>query len=183
MKESGRCSKALSRREVLALALAGTVTQAWLPGLAATVPSSLLSRRPIPSSRESLPIVGCGTWQTFDVGDSEPERTPLLDTLSTLFAAGGSVIDTSPMYGRSERVLGELLARQKSRGSAFLATKVWTRGAAAGRAQLQQSFELLQSDRLDLVQVHNLLDWQTHLPMLRALKAEGRIRYIGVTHY
>jgi diketogulonate reductase-like aldo/keto reductase len=143
----------------------------------------MLEHRQIPSSKESLAVVGCGTYQTFDVGSSPAEQEPLLGVLSTLFAAGGSVIDTSPMYGNSEKVIGTLLNEQKSRPSAFLATKVWTSGAASGREQLRRSFELLKTDRIDLVQVHNLLDWRTHLPELKSLKAQGRVRYVGVTHY
>ncbi|WP_413728066.1 aldo/keto reductase [Sodalis sp. RH19] len=139
--------------------------------------------RPIPSSREALPVIGLGTYRGFDVapGDSQYARLPAV--LDALFAAGGTVIDSSPMYGRAERTTGELLGARRLRPRAFLATKVWTSGREAGIRQMEASFRLLQTDRIDLMQIHNLLDWQTHLPTLRAMKAAGRIRYIGVTHY
>jgi diketogulonate reductase-like aldo/keto reductase len=139
--------------------------------------------RPIPHSGELLPVIGCGTYRTFDVGSTPGERTLLAAVLQVLFAAGGSVIDTSPMYGAAEHVVGDLLTQGKARSHAFLATKVWTSGRRAGEEQIRRSFELLQDRRIDLVQVHNLLDWRSQLPMLRELKAQGRIRYIGVTHY
>jgi diketogulonate reductase-like aldo/keto reductase len=100
-----------------------------------------------------------------------------------LFEAGGSVIDSSPMYGKAEGVVGDLLAAAGSRDKAFLATKVWTSGREAGIAQMTESLRLLRTSRIDLMQIHNLLDWQTHLPTLRAWKKEGRIRLLGVTHY
>lgn len=100
-----------------------------------------------------------------------------------LFAAGGNVIDSSPMYGRAERTAGELLAARDPRPQTFLATKVWTSGREAGLAQMEKSFRLLRTDRIDLMQIHNLVDWRTHLPALRRWKEEGRIRYLGITHY
>ena len=142
-----------------------------------------MQTRPIPSSQELLPVIGCGTWQTFDVGPSAGERAPLAEVLRVLFAGGGSVVDSSPMYGRAEGVVGDLLSDAGSRPKAFIATKVWTRGRAEGIAQMQRSMALLKSDRIDLMQVHNLVDWRTHLATLRTWKAEGRIRYLGVTHY
>lgn len=137
--------------------------------------------RPIPSSGEALPVVGCGTWQTFDL--EPPQRGPLAETLKTLFAAGGSVIDSSPMYGRSEDAVGDVLARIGMRERAFLATKVWTTGREAGIAQMQTSARLLRDPVIDLMQVHNLVDVETHLATLAAWKREGRVRYVGVTHY
>jgi diketogulonate reductase-like aldo/keto reductase len=142
-----------------------------------------MQTRPIPSSGEPLPVIGCGTWQTFDVGSSSTARAPLADVLRVLFAAGGSVIDSSPMYGSSEEVVGDLLAAIGARDDAFIATKVWTTGRQAGIAQMQRSMELLRSSRIDLMQIHNLVDVRAHLPTLRAWKEEGRIRYVGVTHY
>jgi len=143
--------------------------------------------RKIPSTSEALPVIGCGTWQTFDVGPGAAERAPLAEVLKTLFEAGGAAIDSSPMYGRSEGVVGDLLADGKSRGlgrdRAFIATKVWTTGREAGIAQMKRSMELLRIDRIDLMQIHNLVDWQTHLATLRAWKSEGRVRLVGVTHY
>jgi len=142
-----------------------------------------MHQRKIPSSGEMLPIVGCGTWRTFDVGARAEERAPLADVLKILFEAGGSVIDTSPMYGAAEGVVGDLLAASGTRSKAFIATKVWTSGRDSGIAQMKKSMALLKTDRLDLMQIHNLLDWRAHLPTLRAWKAEGRIRYLGITHY
>jgi diketogulonate reductase-like aldo/keto reductase len=143
----------------------------------------MMQTRTIPSSGEKLPIVGCGTWQTFDAGADASARRRLADVLTTLFDAGGSVIDSSPMYGTSEDVAGSLVADLGARSKAFIATKVWTRGKQAGIQQIERSMQLLRSDRLDLMQVHNLLDWRIHLATLRDMKAKGRIRYIGVTHY
>lgn len=137
--------------------------------------------RPIPANNEALPVVGCGTWQTFDVGAGS--RAALIDVLRTLFDAGGSVIDSSPMYGAAEAVVGDLLAAMRARQRAFVATKVWTSGRDAGIAQMRRSLALLKCGQIDLMQVHNLLDWRTQLATLRAWKREGRIRYLGVTHY
>jgi diketogulonate reductase-like aldo/keto reductase len=139
--------------------------------------------RVIPSSGAPLPVVGCGTWRTFDVGSQPNDRAPLAEVLRILFAAGGSVIDSSPMYGAAEGVVGDLLREMKARDKAFVATKVWTQGRTAGIAQMERSMQLMAADPIDLMQIHNLLDWRTHLATLRAWKAEGRIRYLGVTHY
>ena len=139
--------------------------------------------REIPKSGEALPVVGLGTWQTFDVGPSAAERAGQREVLRLLLEGGGSVIDSSPMYGRSEAVVGDLLAELQARDRAFLATKVWTRGETAGIRQMEQSLDRLRSPRIDLMQVHNLVDWQTHMGTLRRWKEEGRIRYIGITHY
>jgi diketogulonate reductase-like aldo/keto reductase len=139
--------------------------------------------RLIPSTREPLPVVGCGTWRTFDVGQSSDERGRLREVLRILFDNGGSVIDSSPMYGAAESVVGDLLAAMNARGEAFIATKVWTTGHEPGMTQMRRSMELLRVERIDLMQVHNLVDWRTQLATLRAWKREGRIRYIGITHY
>ncbi|AWN54723.1 aldo/keto reductase [Methylobacterium sp. 17Sr1-1] len=142
-----------------------------------------LHRRPIPSSGETLPVIGLGTWRGFDVGAKPAERAPLREVVATLIGQGGRVIDSSPMYGHAEGVTGDLVAESKAREKIFLATKVWTSGHEAGIAQMERSFRLLRTERLDLMQIHNLLDWRTHLPTLRAWKAEGRIRHIGISHY
>ena len=139
--------------------------------------------RPIPSSGKALPVIGCGTWRGFDVGSSAAERAPLAEVLRVLFEAGGTVIDSSPMYGRAEGVVGDLLAASGTRDRAFIATKVWTSGRQAGIDQMRRSMALLRTDRIELMQVHNLVDWRTQLATLRAWKAEGRIAYLGVTHY
>lgn len=139
--------------------------------------------RVIPSSGEKLPVVGVGTWENFDVSSKATEQAPLGDVLSSLFAAGGSVIDSSPMYARAEAVVGTLLSGMQPRPKAFIATKVWTQGAREGIEQMQRSMQLMHAQPMDLMQVHNLLDWRVHLPTLLAWKDEGRLRYTGITHY
>ena len=139
--------------------------------------------RPIPATGEALPVIGLGTSQTFDVGGGAEARQPLREVLRLLLEGGGKIVDTSPMYGRAEAVTGDLVAEAAARPLVFLATKVWTSGREAGVAQMRRSAELLRSDVIDLMQIHNLLDWRTHLATLRAMKAAGKIRYIGLTHY
>jgi aryl-alcohol dehydrogenase-like predicted oxidoreductase len=142
-----------------------------------------MQQRKIPSTGAMLPVVGCGTWQTFDVGHDAAAQAERAAVLGVLFAAGGSVIDSSPMYGSSEQVVGDVLAAMKARDRAFIATKVWTRGRAAGVAQMEQSLALLRTDHVELMQVHNLVDWRTQLDTLMAWKRERRIGHVGVTHY
>jgi len=139
--------------------------------------------RAIPSSGETLDAIGLGTWRTFDVGAGAGERAPLRRVLERFVALGGRVVDSSPMYGAAESVLGDLAAELGVGERLFVATKVWTSGRAAGVAQMEQSLRRLRRARLDLMQVHNLLDWRTHLATLREWKAAGRVRYVGVTHY
>lgn len=140
-------------------------------------------KRPIPRSGEMLPAVGLGTWQAFDVGPRAPERAELKDVLRLLVELGGSVVDSSPMYGEAEHVVGDLAADLGIHQRLFLATKVWTSGREAGIRQMENSFKLMRAQRIDLMQVHNLLDLATHLKTLREWKAAGRIRYLGITHY
>jgi diketogulonate reductase-like aldo/keto reductase len=140
-------------------------------------------QRAIPSSSEKLPVIGLGTWQTFDVGTSAAERGPLEEVLSTFVKLGGRVVDSSPMYGRAEGVVGALAEKLGLHRSLFLATKVWTRGKEAGIKSMERSIALMKARRMDLMQVHNLLDVQTHLATLRDWKEQGRVRYIGITHY
>ena len=142
-----------------------------------------MQTRPIPSSGEALPVIGCGTYVGFDVGADTEKLKTLADVVRTLRDAGGKVFDSSPMYGRAEAVLGDLLVAAPDPERTFIATKVWTRGRQAGITQMERSFALLRIKRIDLMQVHNLLDWQTHLRTLRSWKQDGRIRYLGVTHY
>lgn len=139
--------------------------------------------RPIPSTDEALPVIGIGTWQGFDVGGREAERAPRREVLARLFAAGGSVIDSSPMYGRAEAVVGDLLPETPGHERAFVATKVWTRGHRRGARQMNDSFRLLGVETIDLMQIHNLVDWRAQLETVRAWRDEGRIRYLGITHY
>lgn len=147
------------------------------------MPETPILSRPIPSTGEELPVVGLGTWPVFDVGADEGARRPLREVLRRLFAAGARMVDSSPMYGPAEDVAGDLVIELGARSRAFLATKVWITGREAGLAQMQRSASLLRSEVIDLMQIHNLVDWRTHLATLRHLKGEGRIRYIGITHY
>jgi aryl-alcohol dehydrogenase-like predicted oxidoreductase len=142
-----------------------------------------LLQRPIPRSGEALPAVGLGTWQTFDVAPDAPQRAELREVLRTLVALGGRVIDSSPMYGESERVVGDLSDELAIRDRLFFATKVWTTGRSAGIRQMDDSFRLMRTRVMDLMQIHNLVDHDVHLRTLREWKASGRIRYIGITHY
>jgi diketogulonate reductase-like aldo/keto reductase len=171
---------ALKRSTFLGLAGAALLGQ---PAGAQPTAGNGMNKRKIPSSGEMLPVVGCGTWRTFDVGGKPADRAPLAEVLRVMFEAGGSVIDSSPMYGAAEGVVGDLLAAAGTRDKAFIATKVWTSGRDNGIAQMKKSMALLKTERLDLMQIHNLVDWRVHLPTLRAWKTEGRIRYLGVTHY
>lgn len=155
---------------------------ATLARQAAAGSADALILRKIPSSGEELPIIGLGTSGPFEVDASQAKRAPLREVLTGFFAAGGRLIDTSPMYSSAEAVLGGLLTPQMHE-HAFLATKVWTRGEASGIEQMTHSAQLLKTQRLDLIQVHNLRDLDTHLKTLRAWKDSGRVRYIGVTHY
>ena len=138
--------------------------------------------RPIPSDGAPLPVIGCGTWLGFDIGQRPQERPARAAVLDALFAAGGRVVDSSPMYGSAEEVVGSLLDTPQ-RAQPFIATKVWTSGREAGMAQMERSMQLLRASRIDLMQVHNLVDWRTHLETLREWKAQGRIGYMGITHY
>jgi len=149
--------------------------------IARAAPAMLMRR--VPSDGEMLPAVGLGTWQTFDVSAGAAEREPLREVLRRFVALGGRVVDSSPMYGQAESVVGDLAAELGLHSSLFVATKVWTSGREAGVAQMERSLKRLRVARLDLEQVHNLVDWQTHLRTLRDWKAAGRVRYLGVTHY
>jgi diketogulonate reductase-like aldo/keto reductase len=174
-------NRPLSRRAVLAgLAAAAAGTAA---GRASGQPGPARLVRPIPSTGETIPAVGLGTWRTFDVGGSPSEREPLREVLRQFVALGGRVVDSSPMYGTAETVVGDLAAALGILDSLFLATKVWTTGRETGVAEMERSLRRLRVRRLDLLQVHNLLDWRTQLETLRAWKEAGRIRYLGVTHY
>jgi diketogulonate reductase-like aldo/keto reductase len=135
------------------------------------------------SSGEKVPVIGLGTWQAFDVDLTSDNRRQLGDVLSLFVKLGGRVIDTSPMYGRAEDVIGELTAALGIQDKIFLATKVWTRGKENGIKSMERSMALLRANRIDLMQVHNLVDVQTQLATLREWKAQGRIRYLGITHY
>lgn len=145
--------------------------------------STLVQKRAIPRSGELLPMVGLGTWQTFDVGPGAPQLAELKQVLQLLAELGGSVVDSSPMYGEAERVVGELSTEAGLRERLFFATKVWTSGRNAGIRQMEDSFRLMRTERMDLMQVHNLVDVATHTKTLKEWKTAGRIRYLGITHY
>ncbi|RYZ02630.1 MAG: aldo/keto reductase [Comamonadaceae bacterium] len=176
----------LTRAQWLRLALGASLAAgAGWPRLAPAQPAGAtpMNTRPIPSTGEALPVIGCGTWIGFDhaAGSAEHQRLP--GVLKALFDAGGALLDSSPMYGRAEQNTGDLLQQAGARDKAFVATKVWTRGRQEGIAQMEQSMRRLGTSRIDLMQVHNLVDWRTQLATLRAWKAQGRIRYLGITHY
>jgi len=170
----------MHRREFLRSGLA-TVAAAPAATRLASGAADLITRR-IPSSGESIPVIGLGTSGPFEVGTDVAARAPLAEVLAGFFAGGGTLIDTSPMYSTAEDVLGDLLTPAMQQ-RAFVATKVWTRGEQEGIAQMTRSAQRMKRKALDLVQVHNLLDLDVHLKTLRRWKDEGRVRYIGITHY
>jgi aryl-alcohol dehydrogenase-like predicted oxidoreductase len=151
---------------------------------AAPAPSGPLNTRAIPATGEKLPVIGMGTSGSFEVGESAAERDPLREVLERFFAAGASVVDTAPTYGSAEQVMGALLAEQGLRPRAWLATKLsGVNGREAGLRQFEDSLRRLQTDKVELLQVHNLGDLKTQLAVARELKAQGKVRYVGVTHY
>ncbi|MDH5455578.1 MAG: aldo/keto reductase [Gammaproteobacteria bacterium] len=154
-----------------------------LPRIAfATGDAGMLSK-PIPTSGESLPVIGLGTYNVFDVDSTPDAIAARKEIVQRLTDAGGSLLDTSPMYNRSERVIGDVIAAGVNRENVFLATKVWTDGQAAGAAQMQRSAELMRTDAVDLMQVHNLRDTAVHMQTIREWQDQERIRYSGLTHY
>jgi len=176
----------MTRREAARL-LGVSAAGLFLPisAVRAQTKSELLGMltRAIPSSGEKLPVIGLGTWNVFDVDLNPDNEKQLGDVLLLFVKLGARVIDSSPMYGRSEEVIGNLVAKLGIRDSVFLATKVWTRGRQAGIESMERSFARLQTKRVDLMQVHNLVDVTTQLATMRDWKEQGRIRYIGITHY
>ncbi len=169
----------INRRHFIGAAAAGTALAfgTW-PKLAA---GSDVLMKSIPSSGERIPAIGMGTWITFNVGDDMKLRDARTEVLSTFFKLGGGMIDSSPMYGSAEDVVGYALRKLGRTDGLFSATKVWTPSADHGRSQVTDSFRLWGIETFDLFQVHNLLNWEDHLEPLRAAKAAGRIRYIGIT--
>jgi aryl-alcohol dehydrogenase-like predicted oxidoreductase len=170
------------RRRLLSLA-AGCAVLAAMKKKKAFAQSSAILKRSIPRSGEPLPAVGVGTWQTFDVSAQAPERAELKEVLRLLVEGGGSVVDSSPMYGEAERVVGDLAAELRLRDKLFFATKVWANGRDAGIRQMESSFRSMRTRRMDLMQVHNLEDVAVHAKTMREWKDTGRIRYLGITHY
>lgn len=142
-----------------------------------------VNKRPVPRSGEMLPMLGLGTYQAFGVGSDRGEREPLKEVLRLFVEHGGSLVDSSPMYGTAESVVGDLAAEQGLTPKLFMATKVWTTGREAGVRQMEESMRRMKVARMDLMQIHNLQDWKTHARTLQEWKASGRIRYTGITHY
>src|SRR5437016_8614551 len=176
----------LARREAARLITAGAGVLLLPSGAAraqAANESSAMLMRAIPSSYEKLSAIGLGTWRTFDVDLASDNRRQLDEVLALFVKLGGRVIDTSPMYGRAEQVIGDLTAALGIREKLFFATKVWTQGKQAGIESMKRSMARLRAERIDLMKFHNLVDVSTHLATLREWKAQGRIRYIGITHY
>jgi diketogulonate reductase-like aldo/keto reductase len=171
----------LSRRDMLKL-MAGA--GAWLAsgGLTAAETRAMI-KRVIPGTQEALPVIGLGTARTFEVPSAQDIPQPLREVMRLFVAHGGRVVDSSPMYGTAEAVVGNLSRDLGINDELFLATKVWASGREAGIQQMRQSTALLHTGQIDLMQVHNLVDTQTHLNTLKNWKAQQRVRYIGVTHY
>ena len=182
MIAGGDADLMVTRRDILQFSSAAACAAAF-PRRSHAQPRPAMLTRPIPSTNEPLPVVGLGTWQTFDVGAERAALDQRKEVLRILLEAGGKVIDSSPMYGRAEAVVGTLLTEMQAHAKTFLATKVWTSGEAAGVAQMKASAAKLQAPVIDLMQIHNLLDWRTHLATLRAWKEQKKFRYIGITHY
>lgn len=171
----------MNRREFIRLGAGSAVLACGLRGQT-SAPSELMHAT-IPSSGRRVARVGLGTWRVFDIGSDLTARTRLVEVLRAFTAAGGDIVDTSPMYGSAETVLGDLAAETGLREKLFFATKVWTSGADAGLAQMEASLRKLRTGRVELMEIHNLLDWRAHLPNLRRWKEEGRIGHLGITHY
>ena len=179
-----------NRRNLLRTLVLGTVTlPAFAIGAAGSAPGNIsasapeMLKRKIPSSGEALPVIGLGTWQTFDVGNDSAVRGGLENVMQEFAARGGAMIDSSPMYGRAEEVAGDLIAKLSLREKLFVATKVWTTGKASGVTQMEASMKKLRTKPIDLMQVHNLLDVDAQLETLIDWKRQKLVRYIGVTHY
>jgi diketogulonate reductase-like aldo/keto reductase len=168
----------ITRRGLLR-AIAATTAAAMLQPFSALAQAGLITK-PIPRSGERLPVVGLGSWITFNVGDDAELRDECTAVMRAFFAAGGRVIDSSPMYGSSQAVIGHGLSRLRG-PAVFSADKVWTSSGSEGPEQIEESRAHWGVPRFDLLQIHNLLAWEAHLPTLLSMKAEGRVRYVGIT--
>ncbi len=175
--------KKYTRRETLKLGGLAGLGFLTMPVSKTFKPEAKMISRTIPSSGEKLPIVGLGTWQTFDVNNSGEERQKLKQVLIELNKYGGRLIDSSPMYGSSESVVGDLTSGLEFQNDFLYGTKVWTSGKESGIRQMQKSMKLMKRNKMDLIQIHNLMDWETHLRTLRTWKDSEQIRYWGITHY
>ena len=168
-----------SRRDFIALS-----SLSFLPTLSnASMLNESMLKRVIPSSGEEMPVIGLGTSRVFDIERSKNELNVREKILDIFYENGGRLIDTSPMYGMSEEIIGITAKKYIEKNRFFLATKVWTEGRENGMRQIEESFQKMRTDKISLIQVHNLLDWKTQIKTLRSLKDEGRINYIGITHY
>ncbi|SEA75422.1 Aldo/keto reductase [Desulfuromusa kysingii] len=170
----------LNRREFITLmnvALASFILAPWQLKAA----NSTILRKIIPGTSESLPVIGLGSSRTFDVNPNAAVMTEFVALMRDFFTLGGELIDSSPMYGAAEQIIGKLLTQSGGRDRLFAATKVWTNGEQAGIQQMESSAKKWGVDRFDLIQIHNLRDWQTQLKTLKAWKSEGKLRYLGIT--
>ena len=168
-----------SRRDFIAMS-----SLSFLPTLSnASILNESMLKRVIPSSGEEMPVIGLGTSRVFDIERSKNELNVREKILDIFYENGGRLIDTSPMYGMSEEIIGMTAKKYIEKNRFFLATKVWTEGRENGMRQIEESFQKMRADKISLIQVHNLLDWKTQIKTLRSLKDEGRIDYIGITHY
>ncbi|WP_420601969.1 aldo/keto reductase [Flagellimonas sp.] len=172
-----------NRRELIKLSLLGGIGLSFHPYLETFSASSKILTRAIPITGELLPVVGLGTWQTFDVESSKQQHAVLSQVLTEMHRLGGTVIDSSPMYGSSEKVVGGLTSKLKFKDDLFYATKVWTSGREVGIRQMEASIAKMRRKKMDLIQIHNLVDWKTHVKTLREWKDQQKIRYWGITHY
>ncbi|WP_282136660.1 aldo/keto reductase [Seonamhaeicola maritimus] len=176
-------NKEYNRRDVLKLSGLAGLGMALSPLLSSFNFKDEILLRKIPSSNQILPVIGLGTWQTFDVGSSLSKRTLLIKVLAEMNTLKGTVIDSSPMYGTSESVVGDLTQGSDFKDNFFYATKVWTKGKDEGIGQMQNSFKRMKREQMDLMQIHNLVDWKIHVKTLRDWKEQGKIKYWGITHY
>ncbi len=174
--------KTYTRRQVSKSMACIALGTAFIPFLE-SIKDQQMTTREIPSSGRQLPVVGLGTWQSFDVGNDVSARAQLSEVLKKMKVKGGQVIDSSPMYGSSEQVVGDLTSKLGIQDDFFYATKVWTSGKQAGIQQMASSMQKMKRKKIDLMQIHNLVDWQTHLKTLRAMKENEKIEYWGITHY
>jgi diketogulonate reductase-like aldo/keto reductase len=179
--EPSMAQSPLDRRSLLGAFAAAAADALLRPQPAASAPQPALLTRPIPSSGEALPVVGLGTWITFNVGDDPRARDACAEVMRAFFDAGGRMIDSSPMYGSSQPVIGYGLGKLGRPASLFSADKVWISSGARGPGQIEASRRYWGVPRFDLLQVHNLLAWEAHLPALIAMKAAGQVRYVGIT--
>lgn len=175
-----RLNNAISRREFLQSSAALSLLSVLPPGTIQALESAAI-KKTIPSSGEKLSVIGLGTSRTFEIDSTAAAQSPLLDVMQAFFTHGGQLIDSSPMYGSAEAVTGALLRAVEDTSGLFTATKVWTYGRDAGIRQMQQSMQRLGVDRIDLMQIHNLRDWETHIETLQEWKQSGKIRYLGIT--